>query len=634
MMKVLTTQSGKSADTMTKDGPELPGVLLAKMAQAQQDASPGTFIKSDDAGSLSCSCPETSPRDHYMVENSGYNLRKVSSATEEGPRICNAEPLAIYLNEDANKSTDCMKTASFRNNYMPRGEEMTSDVVTRAASSNSPTVSTSSGTPSAFLGKVVEEFETGLDHPTPGSACSTASVLSTTTAAMGNNPFTKSCCGEESRPEFMVNENGSTCGRRVCNCTTESYNYVVNGNNDMEICGSDIVEDQREQDFSTTTAGCTGAAVVVEQVVVEQDNEGLHMHQLHKEVNCSQRGRLESACSSTRATRSSSFSSKLHLDEHDGPHKREEVIFNDDDHGRKRGPSKRSGDRWRTSRHRNHYERKSCRVRREEQHNGQCEFENSSDRRGKSPTPRRNFRSRDRRRAETKHHDRGVEHKQRDHDEKRVRISSAGGDRKATNTGDFILRPSSFRGQDNCRSGKGDLRKQDSSATQHAAASSSCSKNDKGTNSKGKGKGKKRSGVVATNCKNNTGSKMTSACNGTQSCQSEPNKPKSASVLVTRLNPLTSPDNLRDFMHRSGFGRVKDVYIPLEYKADPPKPKGYGFVEFVHADDAEFCIGKMRKAFENEEDNLNILDGQALKVDVAKADRKKKEVMFAKTGVE
>eukprot|EP00392_Amoebophrya_sp_AT5.2_P011876 g11966.t1 len=57
-----------------------------------------------------------------------------------------------------------------------------------------------------------------------------------------------------------------------------------------------------------------------------------------------------------------------------------------------------------------------------------------------------------------------------------------------------------------------------------------------------------------------------------------------STLLVANLAPDTSPDRLREFLQK--YGRIKDVYLPLTYNRNPPRPKGYGFVEFHHCADA------------------------------------------------
>ncbi|CAD7933458.1 unnamed protein product [Amoebophrya sp. A25] len=158
--------------------------------------------------------------------------------------------------------------------------------------------------------------------------------------------------------------------------------------------------------------------------------------------------------------------------------------------------------------------------------------------------------------------------------------------------------------------------------------------NSKGHQGKGKGKGKGKSGKPSWTeafKKNNQGiGKGGPAASGKKE-----KYPKVAahgpSILVSGLSIMTSPDSLREYLQK--FGRIKDVYLPLEYKADPPRPKGFGFVEFIHEADAQLAIDSIRTAA-NKGSRENVLDNAFLLADTAKARRKKADQMKEITGIE
>nr|AET50759.1 hypothetical protein [Eimeria tenella] len=80
------------------------------------------------------------------------------------------------------------------------------------------------------------------------------------------------------------------------------------------------------------------------------------------------------------------------------------------------------------------------------------------------------------------------------------------------------------------------------------------------------------------------------------------------SLLVRNLSYQTSPEAVRSAF--AVHGSVKDVYLPLDYHSR--MPRGFGFVEFWHREDAERALEKM-DGFE--------LDGKAIEVAIAKKGR-------------
>ncbi|GFE54508.1 RNA recognition motif domain containing protein [Babesia ovis] len=81
------------------------------------------------------------------------------------------------------------------------------------------------------------------------------------------------------------------------------------------------------------------------------------------------------------------------------------------------------------------------------------------------------------------------------------------------------------------------------------------------------------------------------------------------SVLLRNLRFTTTEDHVRDAFER--FGKIRDVYIPLDYNTG--KPRGFGFVEFLQEDDALDAIKAMDNA---------TLDGNVITCCVAQDRRK------------
>lgn len=91
------------------------------------------------------------------------------------------------------------------------------------------------------------------------------------------------------------------------------------------------------------------------------------------------------------------------------------------------------------------------------------------------------------------------------------------------------------------------------------------------------------------------------------------------SILVRNLDYDISPDEIRDIFGKCG--KIKDVYLPLEYGSR--KPKGFGFIEFVNPEDAEFAVRSM--------DNEKI-KGKVITVIVAQDRRKSPRTMKRRQG--
>jgi|LauGreDrversion4_2_1035121.scaffolds.fasta_scaffold43695_2 RNA recognition motif-containing protein len=83
----------------------------------------------------------------------------------------------------------------------------------------------------------------------------------------------------------------------------------------------------------------------------------------------------------------------------------------------------------------------------------------------------------------------------------------------------------------------------------------------------------------------------------------------SASVLIRHLNYKTPVDELRKIF--SEFGEVVDIYLPLDYQTR--RPRGFGFVQFANASDADAS----RKALDQTE-----IDGSKVEVVIAQQNRK------------
>lgn len=61
------------------------------------------------------------------------------------------------------------------------------------------------------------------------------------------------------------------------------------------------------------------------------------------------------------------------------------------------------------------------------------------------------------------------------------------------------------------------------------------------------------------------------------------------SVLVRNLDVESSPQDVNAFF--STCGKIRDVYLPLEFSAQTPR--GFGFVEFMHHEDAMYAVREM-----------------------------------------
>lgn len=88
----------------------------------------------------------------------------------------------------------------------------------------------------------------------------------------------------------------------------------------------------------------------------------------------------------------------------------------------------------------------------------------------------------------------------------------------------------------------------------------------------------------------------------------------SQSILVRNMDYSSSPDDVRE--HFASCGSIKDVYLPLEHQSR--KPKGFGFIEFVNAEDAHYAVRTM---------DHSELHGKTLSVMIAQNRRKSPHTM-------
>ncbi|XP_031571196.1 serine/arginine-rich splicing factor 12-like isoform X2 [Actinia tenebrosa] len=86
-------------------------------------------------------------------------------------------------------------------------------------------------------------------------------------------------------------------------------------------------------------------------------------------------------------------------------------------------------------------------------------------------------------------------------------------------------------------------------------------------------------------------------------------RPPNSSLYVRNLHPETRPDDLRRMFGK--YGRITDVYIPLDYYTR--EPRGFSYVQFEDIRDAEDALYFLDRA---------ILLGRELEVQFAEGDRK------------
>eukprot|EP01054_Gregarina_sp_Poly1_P003233 Gregarina_sp_Poly_1__3232@NODE_1920_length_3080_cov_105_681713_g1238_i0_p1_GENE_NODE_1920_length_3080_cov_105_681713_g1238_i0NODE_1920_length_3080_cov_105_681713_g1238_i0_p1_ORF_typecomplete_len280_score33_35RRM_1/PF00076_22/4_4e18Nup35_RRM_2/PF14605_6/6_6e07Limkainb1/PF11608_8/3_3e03Limkainb1/PF11608_8/0_0012RRM_2/PF04059_12/0_00089RRM_5/PF13893_6/0_0048RRM_occluded/PF16842_5/0_057RRM_3/PF08777_11/0_14_NODE_1920_length_3080_cov_105_681713_g1238_i013052144 len=86
------------------------------------------------------------------------------------------------------------------------------------------------------------------------------------------------------------------------------------------------------------------------------------------------------------------------------------------------------------------------------------------------------------------------------------------------------------------------------------------------------------------------------------------------SLIVRHLRFGTPASAVRKYFEQCG--EVKDVYLPVDYERR--SPRGFGFVEFVHASDAERALREL-----NETD----LDGSRVQISIAQHGRKSPSTM-------
>ncbi|EPT28433.1 RNA recognition motif-containing protein [Toxoplasma gondii TgCatPRC2] len=86
------------------------------------------------------------------------------------------------------------------------------------------------------------------------------------------------------------------------------------------------------------------------------------------------------------------------------------------------------------------------------------------------------------------------------------------------------------------------------------------------------------------------------------------------SLLIRNLCFETSPDRVRQIFEK--FGRVRDVYLPLDHFTK--RPRGFGFVEFYEESTAQEAMREMDRT---------MIDGNEVHVIIAQDRRKSPETM-------
>eukprot|EP01056_Protomagalhaensia_sp_Gyna25_P002772 Protomagalhaensia_sp_Gyna_25__2771@NODE_259_length_4145_cov_52_341695_g200_i0_p2_GENE_NODE_259_length_4145_cov_52_341695_g200_i0NODE_259_length_4145_cov_52_341695_g200_i0_p2_ORF_typecomplete_len292_score41_94RRM_1/PF00076_22/8_1e18Nup35_RRM_2/PF14605_6/8_1e06RRM_2/PF04059_12/0_00042Limkainb1/PF11608_8/6_2e03Limkainb1/PF11608_8/0_0023RRM_5/PF13893_6/0_0015RRM_occluded/PF16842_5/0_0025RRM_3/PF08777_11/0_059RRM_3/PF08777_11/1_3e04_NODE_259_length_4145_cov_52_341695_g200_i029043779 len=86
------------------------------------------------------------------------------------------------------------------------------------------------------------------------------------------------------------------------------------------------------------------------------------------------------------------------------------------------------------------------------------------------------------------------------------------------------------------------------------------------------------------------------------------------SLIVRHLRFGTPASAVRKYFEQ--IGEVKDVYLPVDYERR--SPRGFGFVEFVHASDAERALQEL---------NETELDGSRVQISIAQHGRKSPSTM-------
>ncbi|XP_032222703.1 serine/arginine-rich splicing factor 10 isoform X4 [Nematostella vectensis] len=94
-------------------------------------------------------------------------------------------------------------------------------------------------------------------------------------------------------------------------------------------------------------------------------------------------------------------------------------------------------------------------------------------------------------------------------------------------------------------------------------------------------------------------------------------RPPNSSIYVRNLHPDTRPDDLRRMFGK--YGRITDVYIPLDYYTR--EPRGFCYVQFEDIRDAEDALYYLDRA---------MLLGRELEVQFAEGDRKTPTAMRGK----
>ncbi|GIX64692.1 RNA binding motif-containing protein, putative [Babesia caballi] len=83
-----------------------------------------------------------------------------------------------------------------------------------------------------------------------------------------------------------------------------------------------------------------------------------------------------------------------------------------------------------------------------------------------------------------------------------------------------------------------------------------------------------------------------SAAHFPSECEMEAGKTLAHSVLVRNLRYETTTQTVREAFER--FGKIRDVYLPLEF--DTQEPRGFGFVEFSQSEAAAEAVKAMDNA--------------------------------------
>ncbi|XP_020907495.1 serine/arginine-rich splicing factor 10 [Exaiptasia diaphana] len=95
-------------------------------------------------------------------------------------------------------------------------------------------------------------------------------------------------------------------------------------------------------------------------------------------------------------------------------------------------------------------------------------------------------------------------------------------------------------------------------------------------------------------------------------------RPPNSSLYVRNLHPDSRPDDLRRMFGK--YGRISDVYVPLDYYTR--EPRGFAYVQFEDIRDAEDALYYLDRV---------MLLGRELEVQFAEGDRKTPSQMRTKS---